>query len=240
MRNYYYMATNPEIHRENLHILAQESGGVRKLAERLGKSDSQVSQWLNASLNSGTGKPRGMRPDTARYIEEQCDKPRGWMDVRHNAFLEISSIDKPSEGGDIEIRQYHEVGGAMGNGVILRDQPGEIHSWRVTPDWIAQNVRSHTGAANLCIVTGFGDSMQPLYNPGDPLLVDIGVKNAEYDGIYFFRIGNEGFIKRLQRIPGVGLMAISDNKLYEKWVITPNMDFEVFAKVVKVWCGSDR
>ena len=234
------MPTNPEIHRENLQRLADEFGGVRKLAEKLGKSDSQVSQWLNASLNSGTGKPRGMRPDTARFIEQQCNKARGWMDESHNQILEISTFDKHAESEDVEIKQFHEVGGAMGPGVILRDQPGEIHSWHDSPDWIAKNVRSHTGAANLCIVTGFGDSMQPLYNPGDPLLVDIGVKSAEHDGIYFFRIGNEGFIKRLQRIPGIGLMAISDNKLYEKWTITPEMDFEVFAKIVKVWCGSDR
>ncbi|HSY28671.1 MAG TPA: hypothetical protein VK832_14275, partial [Burkholderiaceae bacterium] len=92
------MATNPEIHRDNLQRLANEFGGVRKLAEKLGKSDSQVSQWLNASLNSGTGKPRGMRPDTARFIEQQCGKARGWMDESHSQSLEITTIDKYSEG----------------------------------------------------------------------------------------------------------------------------------------------
>jgi phage repressor protein C with HTH and peptisase S24 domain len=78
-----------------------------------------------------------------------------------------------------------------------------------------------------------------MYNPGDPLLGDRGVTNVDFDGIYFFRIGNEGFVKRLQRIPGVGLRAISENKAYESWDIKEGMDFQVFARVVKVWKGED-
>lgn len=140
---------------------------------------------------------------------------------------------------EVEIPQYSDIGGGMGVGLLLRDQPGEIHGWRVTPEWINKNVKSHTSASNLRIVTGFGDSMRPLYNPGDPLLVDAGVKAVEFDSIYFFRIGDEGFIKRLQRVPGQGLVAISENKSYRDWIITPDMDFEVFARVIKVWCGSD-
>lgn len=127
----------------------------------------------------------------------------------------------------------------MGAGVLLRDQPGHITSWRVTPEWIQKNVHNVTSPRNLAIVTGFGDSMKPMYNPGDPLLVDTGVNAVEFDGVYFFRIGEEGFIKRLQRVPGEGLVAISENKAYREWTIREGMDFEVFARVVKVWRGDD-
>ena len=223
-----------EIRIDNARSLAKTLGSNSAFGQRLGMDNSQVSQLI------GKNPKKNIGDSIARRIEEAFGKARGWMDVGHGTTLEISTYEKNDESEDVAILQYHETGGAMGTGVILRDQPGEIHSWHVSPEWIAKNVRSHTGAANLCIVTGFGDSMQPLYNPGDPLLVDRGVTSAEHDGIYFFRIGNEGFIKRLQRIPGIGLMAISDNKLYEKWVITQDMDFEVFAKIVKVWCGSDR
>lgn len=127
----------------------------------------------------------------------------------------------------------------MGSGLVLRDQPGHITSWRVTPEWIQKNVHNVTSPNNLAIVTGFGDSMKPMYNPGDPLLVDTGVKEVSFDGVYFFRIGDEGFIKRLQRVPGEGLLAISENKAYRDWTIRQDMDFEVFARVVKVWRGDD-
>lgn len=78
------MFTNAEIRRNNLKILVDEVGGVGRLAELLGKSDSQVSQWMNASAHSKTGKGRGMRPDSARLIEAKCGKPLGWMDIQHH------------------------------------------------------------------------------------------------------------------------------------------------------------
>src|SRR5207244_3809626 len=117
---------------------------------------------------------------------------------------------------DTVIPQYR-AGGSMGRGLLLRDQPGLITSWRVTPEWIQKNVHNVTSPKNLAIVTGFGDSMKPMYNPGDPLLVDTGVRSVDFDGVYFFRIGDEGFIKRLQRVPGEGLVAISENKAYRDW-----------------------
>lgn len=72
-----------EIRRSNMQILAAEFGGVGKLAELLERDQSQVSQWMHGAKNSGTGKPRGMRPDSCRYIERKCNKPAGWMDTNH-------------------------------------------------------------------------------------------------------------------------------------------------------------
>ena len=139
---------------------------------------------------------------------------------------------------ELTIPQFN-TGGAMGNGLVLRDQPGMIQSWNVTPDWVQKNVHNFTSLRNLAIVTGFGDSMRPLFNPGDPLLVDRGVTSVEFDAIYFFRVGEEGFVKRLQRIPGNGLLVISENRSYRDWSVTDGMDFEVFARVIKVWRGED-
>ena len=151
--------------------------------------------------------------------------------------LAYSSVGKKKQS-EITINQY-DTGGSMGNGVVLRDQPGTINSWQVSPEWLSKNIKAHSGAGNLCVVTGFGDSMRPMFNPGDPLIVDIGVKSVDFDAIYFFRVGSEGFIKRLQRIPGEGLRAISTNKEYESWTIKPDMDFEVLGRVLKVWCSEE-
>ncbi|CCJ49412.1 MULTISPECIES: helix-turn-helix domain-containing protein [Bordetella] len=72
-----------DIRRTNLALLAKEAGGVGRLAEHLEKDQSQVSQWLNASKNSATGTPRGMRSATCRAIEEKMGKPPGWLDIDH-------------------------------------------------------------------------------------------------------------------------------------------------------------
>ncbi|MFY3302605.1 S24 family peptidase [Achromobacter xylosoxidans] len=142
---------------------------------------------------------------------------------------------------EVEIPQF-ETGGAMGNGLELRDQPGIIQAWHVSAEWLNKNVPAYSTKSNLCIVTGFGDSMRPLFNPGDPLIVDRGVNSVEFDAVYFFRVHNQGYIKRLQTIPvanGMIIRAKSENSKYDSWDITPDMDFEVFGRVLKVWCSHD-
>ncbi|RYF33945.1 MAG: LexA family transcriptional repressor [Cytophagaceae bacterium] len=139
----------------------------------------------------------------------------------------------------VHIPQY-DAGGAMGQSLILQgDQPGIIKHMAVTQEWAQKNLKAHTGLQNLCIVTGFGDSMKPLYNPGDPLILDQGIRQCDQDAVYFFRVGNEGFIKRLQRIPGEGIWVLSANKEYKDWLIKKDADFEIFGRVMKAWKGED-
>jgi phage repressor protein C with HTH and peptisase S24 domain len=158
-------------------------------------------------------------------------------------LLKFPPVGAKNIGADdhYNIPQY-QAGGAMGHGLTLPEQPGVIQNWSVSREWLNKNVRNITGAGNLCIVTGFGHSMQPMFNPGDPLLVDTGVSQVIADGIYFFRVGEEGFIKQLQKIPtaaGLKYVAKSKNTDFDPFEITPDMDFEVLGKVVRVWCGTD-
>ncbi len=142
------------------------------------------------------------------------------------------------ERSSIIISQY-DAAGSMGHGLDLPDQPGVIQNLRVDKEWLSKNVRAYSATKNLCVVTGFGDSMQPMFNPGDPLLVDLGVTTVEFDSVYFFRVDNLGYVKRLQRIPtenGLVIRAISENKdAYDPFDITKKMDFHVIGRVLKVW-----
>jgi len=177
----------------------------------------------------------------ARNIETKLNLPRGCLDQpdgcgRVTGVSEAAKVYKlhPKNPGDVLLQQW-DTGGAMGHGVVLKDQPGVIESWRVSREWLLKNVPYSTSPENLAIVTGFGDSMVGMFNPGDPLIVDTGITKVDVDGVYFFRVGEEGFIKRLQRIPGEGIIVISENTKYRDWTIKDGMDFEVFAKVLKVW-----
>lgn len=186
----------------------------------------------------------------ARNIEEKLGLPRGCLDLADGCGIQNSDStnrnvikldgirNQKNKPDELVIPQY-AVGGAMGNGLILEEkQPGIIKSWNVDHEWLRLNVRHHTGVSNLCIVTGFGPSMQPKYNPGDPLLLDRGVNTVETEGIFFFRVGKHGYIKQLQRIPtedGLIVRAKSLNPTYDPFDITAKMDFEVFGKVLTVW-----
>lgn len=214
----------------------------------------KISEWVKASRIAVGLK----QEDIAAALGRQKATVSGWENDKYepsySQMLRIYELTKralplpglppqdrlvlPSARSEVEIPQYCAAG-SMGAGIKLRDQPGIIQMLSVNREWLEKNIRSHTGAKNLCLVTGFGDSMRPMYNPGDPLLMDRGVLTVEFDAVYFFRVGDEGFIKRLQRIPGEGLTAISENKAYKDWIISPDMDFEVFGRILKVWRSED-
>lgn len=71
-----------EIRRENLAALAKRLGGNSDLAQKLDRTESQVSQWVTGSLLP-SGRRRGMRPETARWIEATAGLPPGWLDQEH-------------------------------------------------------------------------------------------------------------------------------------------------------------
>ncbi|MBX3653232.1 MAG: S24 family peptidase [Ramlibacter sp.] len=224
---------------ERLLQIAASAGlsGPAALAAALNESDQTITNW---------GGARGVSKAGAMKAQDRFGCSANW--VLHGTPPKMINEDRQAQPVVEEARSPYEVGseipqfdtgGRMGHGLVLRDQPGMIQSWKVTPEWVAKNVHNFTSVRNLAIVTGFGDSMRPLYNPGDPLLVDRGVTTVDFDGIYFFRVGDEGFVKRLQRIPGNGLLAISENQSYRDWSVTKDMDFQVFARVVKIWRGED-
>lgn len=229
-------------------------GGISAVAQKIGKESSYVSRMLYPE-----GKP-GMKrigEDTVEVLQkaypaftEHLAKMSGVSSVvapqptGQHLVVAAPSEEPSADGGppDLIIRQFEDTGGGMSHGFNLEDNPpGHIRSWRVTHEWLRLNVPSHTGIKNLCIVTGFGPSMKPMFNPGDPILVDLGINAVTHEGAYFFRVGNEGYIKLLQRIPdfdgpGFRLRAISKNPDYEPFDISPtNPYFEVIGKVLTVW-----
>ncbi len=223
------------IRQENLRTLANDLGGQARLAERIGKSPAQISQWLTGT-KMPSGKPRSVSSESAREIEKILDLPNNWMDTPSDAVYETVIT------GEYKVIPQYDVAGAMGVGGLVLDEqpPGIIKSWQVDEQWLRMNVPTHTGVANLCIVTGFGSSMQPMFNPGDPLLMDKGVTNCRSDGVYFFRVGENGFIKQLQRIPtaeGLVIRAKSKNSDFDPFDITDQMDFHVLGKILLAWKG---
>jgi phage repressor protein C with HTH and peptisase S24 domain len=247
---------NREIRLANLRYAIRFFGGVATLAEAADCSKKYLEQIVQGFQSGKDKNPRKLGDSNAKKIAKALGKEPYWMDLPHPELWDEDQQKK--DGGDMHpsnvvrlkqkavhdvLLEQYDAGGSMGHGLDLRDQPGIIQSWRVSPEWLERNVRSHSGTKNLCIVTGFGDSMQPLFNPGDPLLVDTGVMSVDFDSIYFFRIGNDGYVKRLQRIPtedGLVIRAVSENRdAYEPFNITSKMDFQVLGRVLKVWRSHD-
>lgn len=225
-----------------LRRLSNAVGGPKVIAEAIEANYQSIDQILKGVLLP-SGAPKGVGAQLRRKLSEHYPGwlTGSWEAIETGTAKVISFPPEGSKSTDVVIRQWG-TGGAMGNGLVLRDQPGIIKEWTVSTEWLQQNVHRVTSYKNLAIVTGFGPSMRPVFNPGDPLLVDCGVKRADSDGVYFFRVGEEGFVKQLQRIPtpdGLIFRAKSYNSDYDPFDITQSMDFEVFGRVVKVWKGEE-
>lgn len=71
-----------DIRRKNLRAIARSVGGVTQLAERLGKSQSQISHLI------GTNPVKNIGDRFAAEVEKAFEKPHGWLDHEHHGVQE--------------------------------------------------------------------------------------------------------------------------------------------------------
>lgn len=183
------MKTIDEIRKENLGILVKTYGGVGKLADVLERSSSQVSQWLNSSKASASGKPRRFNSDSARYIEDKCGKPEGWLDTPHqnesiysqnntigtvlapkqteieSAYTLVSAENTESQSGKIE---YWDVKGSCGGGFLNYEQMPKGHLIKEASFFNKYGLKPE----NAFAIYADGDSMAEFIVDGDIVIFD--------------------------------------------------------------------
>lgn len=228
--------------------IAEVSAGMKRgwqasLARHCGIKPPSVADWVSGETKTLDGENLLKAAEFFKVRPRWLATGKGQKSADDADIVNIAEArGRRQHGADVEIHHYG-TGGSMGTGLVLRDQPGVIQSWTVSAEWVQKNLHNITNARNLAVVTGFGNSMRPMFNPGDPILVDRGVTVCDFDGMYFFRVGSEGYIKQLQRIPtpggGLIIRAKSLNPTFDPFDIAEGMDFEVFARVVKAWKGED-
>ena len=84
-------------------------------------------------------------------------------------------------------------------------------------DWIKGELRRNV--EDLVLVEVRGESMVPTLWPGETVLVDRTVTQAETDGLYVLRIGDSLFVKRVQRLADGSIEVSSDNPSYRPFRI---------------------
>jgi len=205
----------------------------RKMAIAIGVSPQAVQKW----------KDSGIPPARIKAVSIYLGVDRSVIDPDEFNIKETSSNVK--ESAEIySLSEYrdkiHEVPVykahyAMGNGYQNFEHDVICKSVTLTRKFIRENIAVCTTPDNLVIVTALGDSMEPLFSDRDQLFMDTGVKVAEIDAVYGFEYMGEFYLKRLQRIPGNGLRAISDNLSYEKFDIEHKEQFYIHGRIVGGW-----
>jgi len=123
-----------------------------------------------------------------------------------------STVSTPATPDDYVRVQQLEATAGMGEGVENPDFPEVIRAIDFEPGYIRSIVGFVPVPGRLRLISGSGDSMLPIIQPGDAVVVDTGITSFDGDGIYLINMGNGQQIKRL--IDRGIIHVASENKSY--------------------------
>jgi len=146
----------------------------------------------------------------------------------------VSDAYRPGKVGDEVWIAHYDIRGAMGGGEVNHDYPELLQDVRVSPSQLRAMGVEFKEHYHLKIITGWGQSMAPTMKHGDPLLVDISIKEFIGDGIYFFSYQGFQYIKRLQMKGKGKFKMISDNRKHKAEDIFVDETY-IQARVLLVW-----
>ena len=182
-----------------------------------------TSEKLEKILNKINGKPR---------------KILGFISAEKRFNEEIEKIEehygislRNSDNNSLEI-EYINIHPSCGHGTIVIDDAEAI------PVRIGKELIQDVWKANphdLKLFKASGDSMQPLIEDDDILLVNTANKDFNNGGIFLLTINNDWFIKRLRlRVTGE-LDIISENQKYPIETLLPDTfcEIKIFGRVIK-------
>ncbi len=132
----------------------------------------------------------------------------------------------------VEIEYIH-LKPSCGKGTLVFDEP-EITPIKLGTQLILSVLRV-PNPKFLKTFTASGDSMEPLIENNDVLLVDTSRTDFSNGGIFLLTINNDWFIKRLRKRLSGELDIISDNNKYpiETFKSDDNVEIKVVGRVVK-------
>lgn len=197
-----------EIRRINIRHLERVHGPA--LAKNAGMSSSQFYNLRDGAKDSKTGRPRGMRKETAWRIEDAAGVPRGWLDAVHEE--ESNRLDSPSDDEFAMIPQL-DLSASCGHGcyedhVVVKGGLAFKRSSLAT---------FGVPEASARIIHACGGSMEPTIQDGCVVLLNISDTEPREGRVYAIVQPDGGLVlKRLVRdylpaLGGQGWVMRSDN-----------------------------
>lgn len=218
-----------ENRRQWLSVWADEAGGPKRLAELTDTVDTHITAILKGRRNVGD--------DLAEKLERKLGKPEGVMDFPAPGAPTTLDTDFLPGFDQFSIAKLANSAGMGGGSERLPDDV-VVGRLTVSPQWIAKTIKSLTKPENLRFIHGYGDSMEPTFSDGDILLVDVGVRDCDIDGIYVLAANDRLFIKRVTERLGGGHEITSDNpKVKTVQALDGSEPVEILGRVVWAWNG---
>lgn len=203
------MVIDPQNPRQNLAgprarllELSQERGvSLAALSELLGRNPSYLQQFIRK------GSPRKLeeqdRATLARFLGVNEAELR---DAKDNSYVKAPKRRESGEWVDVP---RLDLGASAGPGAIAGGE-GAFDTFRFSRRWLAEQGLE---SAQLSAIRVEGDSMEPLLNDGDEILVDRSPR-AFRDGIHVVRLGETLMVKRVASAGPGRIALLSQNLAY--------------------------
>lgn len=177
----------------------RESQGIerRDLASKTGIGYSTLSELERGGMQTTT---------KLRVIADALGVSQRWLETGKGpkvadeappASAVSAFLENETSADYVRVQQLDGDAG-MGEGLINEDFPDTVRGMDFAPTYIRSVVGFLPPPGRLVLVTGRGDSMIPVIQPGEALMVDTGVVSFDGDGIYLLNSGNGQQVKGLQ------------------------------------------
>jgi len=201
------------------------------------KSDKKLAEFLNvkASTVSAWRSRNSLNYD---LILNKCKKiDLNWL------FYSIDDKSTLNQNDYYDINQqipqnYYiipplfEKDKKNGNKISEKIEYEDIHNKIILPvDFITHKLKSNP--EDLFSYINMGDSMSPLLEDKDLVVVNTSFKKPNDVGVYVIKVNNLLSCRRLQAIPGDRIQITCDNKAYSSFIVDNNVrDFVIIGKVL--------
>jgi len=195
-------AETPSGPRARLLELSQMRGvSLAALSELLGRNPSYLQQVIRK------GSPRKLeeqdRATLARFLGVGEEELR---EAQENSYTK--AVGKRDAGEWVDVPRL-DVGASAGPGRVAGSEAA-FDTFRFSRRWLAEQGLER---AQLSAITVEGDSMEPLLNNGDEILVDCSPRPFR-DGIHVVRLGEALMVKRVASAGPGRVALLSQNFAY--------------------------
>ena len=216
-------ASPPDGPRARLLALAQERGvSLAALSDLIGRNPTYLQQFIRK------GSPRRLEEDDRRKLAAFFGIAEDELrDVQEKSYRLAPSAASLGEWVDVP---RLDLDASAGPGATPPGDERAFGALRFSRRWLAQQ---GLAAAQLSAITVAGDSMEPVLNDGDEILVDCSARPFR-DGIYVVRLGETLLVKRVAQAGAGRLALLSQNLAYPSIEVSIE-DAEIVGRVV--WKG---
>lgn len=188
--------------RARLQELARARGvSLAALSDMIGRNPSYLQQFIRK------GSPRKLEEqDRARLARFFGVDEAELREVQENSYAQVPGGRSAAEW--VEVPRL-DLGAAAGSGRLAGDEAA-FDTFRFSRRWLAEQGLDR---AHLAALRVEGDSMEPLLNDGDEILVDCTPRPLR-DGIHVVRLGETLMVKRLASAGPGRIALLSQNLAY--------------------------